>query len=582
MSVLIGLPTTSTLVLPTLTGCRIYVHDVATASGVRLHPRYTPCGWPHVQHADETWLSQALASSPWRVQSVADADLVYLDGHDFSRWCTASRILNMRNTQRREDGGSETVCPSATPVDQRPAKIARLALWERSNGDQITDVTPTPLFRDEKSKRVVWELMLNTSAALLSREARGNKRLIPRAVALTSNECPPPYRPASAPREQDLVLLVDQKPRAFDAITPYVVSSPDWLVGSTASGARAEPPSTVPWAERRLLFFAGHTPKLTQSVTRYLLWKQLRRSPHVTALSSTIGCNIASYEVCESKERVDAEFGSFCRRWCHSNIMCTGSAFTLRRHCTAVRALVDFADERDDLLNASRPGHLPHVQYLALARSHRFWCAGIRSAWRGGPCTCTFHMATCPCPCPCTRSAWRGGHVALARAPPAGRCLPLHPHALRVHSIVAPGDFVSTHKITEAMALGGSGGCIPLFVLPVLSRSRGRATAMARARARAGGGAAGTAALASDEGQQMASQLGRMLPYTSWLDYCKVTLDSRTHGLVRPHAHTSCLFTPDVYPSGTHLVRTQAGSLAALAFLGMPPPPVRRPVSPTW
>ena len=125
MSVLIGLPTTSTLVLPTLTGCRIYVHDVATASGVRLHPRYTPCGWPHVQHADETWLSQALASSPWRVQSVADADLVYLDGHDFSRWCTASRILNMRNTQRRRKAERHAMSGSGPAARHHRAGCAR-------------------------------------------------------------------------------------------------------------------------------------------------------------------------------------------------------------------------------------------------------------------------------------------------------------------------------------------------------------------------------------------------------------------------------------------------------------------------
>ena len=36
--------------------------------------------------------------------------------------------------------------------------------------------------------------------------------------------------------------------------------------------------------------------------------------------------------------------------------------------------------------------------------------------------------------------------------------------------LVAPGDFVATHKITEAVALGGAGGCIPLFVLPTKHR----------------------------------------------------------------------------------------------------------------
>ena len=44
---------------------------------------------------------------------------------------------------------------------------------------------------------------------------------------------------------------------------------------------------------------------------------------------------------------------------------------------------------------------------------------------------------------------------------------------------------MATHKISEAMALGGTGGCIPVLVVP------------ARARV--------------------------MLPYLSWLDYCSVS-----------------------------------------------------------
>ena len=91
-----------------------------------------------------------------------------------------------------------------------------------------------------------------------------------------------------AARPADVLLLVDHKPREFDAVTPYVVSQPDWLVGVAGSPA----PPAPHWEGRKLLFIAGHTPKLTQSTTRYLLWKQLRRSQHVTALSSTIGCNV--------------------------------------------------------------------------------------------------------------------------------------------------------------------------------------------------------------------------------------------------------------------------------------------------
>ena len=462
-----------------LAGCRIYVHDVAARVGMRLHARYTPCDWPHVQHADEAWISKALWRSPWRVEDPAQADLIYLDGTEFSRWCTASRILSMRNTQQRAaraNTSSEVACAAAEQTDTRTAHPAGHVLSRRrrsrgsgaSSEPLLKGEADVPLLRDEQSKRLIWQLMLETSAALAhpqegvaSSPADGTlnqlpsssaataataataaasstsssavmparRRRVPRVVVLTSFECPPPYRPLSSPAEDDLIVLLDQNPRAYDVVTPYVVSQPPWL----AAVPGAQMPPVPSWSSRKLLFFAGHTPKLTQSLTRYLLWKQMRRSPHVTALSSTIGCNVASYEVCESPDAIANDYGSFCHRWCGSKIMCTGGAQPLRRQCETVRRYVNFSDEREDLLAASGQGRLTHAAYLSLARSHRF-------------------------------------------------CL------------VAPGDFVSTHKITEAMAIGGSGGCIPVFVLPATLRGRPGVS-----------GAVGA------------------LPYTSWLDYCAVS-----------------------------------------------------------
>lgn len=287
-------------------GCSIYVHDISLVTGLRLHERYTPCGWPHVQHADEAWLSSALQHSPWRVSSPEQADLIYLDGHEFSRWCTATRILHMVNSQQRINSANvshESACPGSTWHDPRPAWPADKLLHERARrakrqwkpSDAFSN-EPAPMMRDEKSKRRLWQLMMETSAALL---APGAAR-IPRVVTLTSAECPRPF--AEQPGQfwggshtADVLLLVDHKPREFDAVTPYVVSQPDWLAGVAGSPA----PPAPHWEGRKLLFIAGHTPKLTQSTTRYLLWKQLRRSQHVTALSSTIGCNVGDcHELC--------------------------------------------------------------------------------------------------------------------------------------------------------------------------------------------------------------------------------------------------------------------------------------------
>ena len=103
-------------------------------------------------------------------------------------------------------------------------------------------------------------------------------------------------------------------------------------------------------------------------------------------------------------------------------MVCTPTAAALRRRCKAYTN-VDYADELDDVRRTDRV--VPHDESLGHAMSHRF-------------------------------------------------CL------------VAPGDFVATHKITEAVALGGAGGCIPLFVLPTKHR------------------------------------VESMLPYTRWLDYCSI------------------------------------------------------------
>ena len=64
--------------------------------------------------------------------------------------------------------------------------------------------------------------------------------------------------------------------------------------------------------------------------------------------------------------------------------------------------------------------------------------------------------------------------------------------------LVVPGDYQSTHKAAETMAVGGAGGCVPVFVVPTASRGR-------------------TPSLS-----QIEDGVASLLPYTSWLDYCEV------------------------------------------------------------
>ena len=451
--------------LPPPRGCRIFVMDVADTVAT-LHPSYTPCAWEHQQHAVEVWLSRALATSPWRVSSVADADMIFLANAGFSRWCTASRVLQMRYRAAGKAGRIgelEPVCidqTSGPPPPPRPQQHVgprgrgHRPAWAR----QGLVLEAKQLMRDEQSKRWLWRKMLAHSEAL-QREAvaarggggDGSAAPPPRVLTLTSHECPRPYHgggggggkaggkkaASNPPRPRDLVALADKLERPQDRLVPYVVSRPAWLVGDAAP-----PYVPVAWEARKLLFMSGHVPKLFNSAVRYLLWKGLHASPHLaTVRSSTIGCNIGAYNVCTAPARVDAEAATFCRDWCRGDgqngggsqylSKCTASAAALRRMCTrpsrGYLAQVDYGREADALLAASRQPRLSHAAYLGLGMSHRF-------------------------------------------------------------CVVAPGDFVATHKVAEAMALGGAGGCLPLFVVP----PKGDAA--------------------------------ELLPYIRWLDYCAVSV----------------------------------------------------------
>ena len=64
--------------------------------------------------------------------------------------------------------------------------------------------------------------------------------------------------------------------------------------------------------------------------------------------------------------------------------------------------------------------------------------------------------------------------------------------------LIARGDFASTKKITEAMALGAAGGCLPIIVIPEDSK-------LSKAKTATPGWGAMT-----------------MLPFVRWFPYCAV------------------------------------------------------------
>jgi hypothetical protein len=231
--------------------------------------------------------------------------------------------------------------------------------------------------------------------------------------------------------------------------TPFVLPrEPSWLVEPLGRAPETETKDArgrPRWEQRRLLFFAGHVPKLYFSTTRYLLWDQLRRDERATTSSYDINCTVLSYKACElSRSELGTKselwFRSFCAPYCPGRRECltirkgTGNNSSTRlaafraafdRQCHHYRR-VDFSAaehmRRDSAVRLSR------TDYLRMAVQHRF-------------------------------------------------CL------------VAMGDQDGTPKITEMVAIGGAGGCVPVIVLP-------------------------------RDGSP--TEVSRVLPHSSWLDYCRI------------------------------------------------------------
>ena len=102
--------------LPSLAAerCRVYVHDpgaCASASGCSASERSralrfvggpVPSGWEHNQYATELWLQRALAQHPWRVNSSAASDVVFVAAN-FSLFCFTGRA-HLRRSAYEHDG----------------------------------------------------------------------------------------------------------------------------------------------------------------------------------------------------------------------------------------------------------------------------------------------------------------------------------------------------------------------------------------------------------------------------------------------------------------------------------------------
>ena len=184
-------------------------------------------------------------------------------------------------------------------------------------------------------------------------------------------------------------------------------------------------PST-PWASRKLVLFAGHVPKLYINPTRYLLWRAWRRElERVSIYTKDIACALTAHHICTQPERWEAERTTFCQKDCGTTRTCKSSVQAMQRECRFYKK-VPWDDELPDVPATNRA--LPKESYFKAAMGHRF-------------------------------------------------------------CVIAPGDYPSTPKITEFVAVGAAGGCLPVVVVPSPVRDGAR----------------------------------RQLPYAStWLDYCEI------------------------------------------------------------
>ena len=327
--------------------CQIHVVDMEQAAKMMLPARYTPTHWEHNQYAVELWLRRAIENSRWRVKDVESADLIFAAAN-LSMWCVIGKAFSRRRLwdaafhpelKTSKSPLDHPVLPQSGPASALPVFVARQ--FEGTCGPA------------ENGKRLPQNLLLL----------------------------------------QDEVSTTEVNLHAR-LVSPFVVSKPPWLVRATTPPDGPPPP----WASRKLIFSAGHIPKLYIRDTRYMIWRQLRRDPRATVLSPTLYCTVGGFEACRRphgflRQQNTSYFTSFCRHACEASMSLGGSAHRVRTFCLAMRRGsrvdltpilrnelktkcrqgyrgVNFSDELGEMRRDTR--RVPHPEYLRLAMSHKF------------------------------------------------------------------------------------------------------------------------------------------------------------------------------------------------------------------
>jgi len=82
--------------------CKIYAYDAHAATRVHHLPAHKhPKSWSERhRYSTEIWLNRAIATHPWRVSSMSDADIIFVVA-DWSLLCSAGKTFSGRHLWRK-------------------------------------------------------------------------------------------------------------------------------------------------------------------------------------------------------------------------------------------------------------------------------------------------------------------------------------------------------------------------------------------------------------------------------------------------------------------------------------------------
>lgn len=485
--------------------CNIYYYDVHAATGVAPLPSSKiPKSWSeNHRYATEYWLANNLRVHPWRVASIAQADVIFIAA-TFAQACHSGKNFYGRK------------------------------LWQALLQDESLWPNGTFLPRSKERERLL-------------RADVSSDWGPPKALNLQYPACPPwvdNNRTAYVPR--DAFLLSEYVPShktgfaSRGIVSPFVVATPRWLAGaplplghstvspthhrdSSSSSAAArhlalleqsDSPHILPWNERRLVFFVGHLPKVHIARARFDVWRQIRNDPRATTKSHSGNCTIGSYVTCRMHDpaalrtQPNQFFMRRCHDWCggHAQAIKTGLTCGASEHRTQAENYKRMAAECKPYLRRNQASPSSEIGDRRGNGS-----AGNRSreyAVDLSPRVLSdLHRDAA--------KRWTEREY-LERAMGHKFCL------------VVQGDFPGTPKIAEMLAMGGAGGCVPVFVLKLHHRAEealwqlGASASASSQPSRADINA--RRALEAIVEQGLATAVRASLPYSRWLDYCTVSI----------------------------------------------------------